>query len=86
MMAKIEVFTNYSKDVQRDVPELVKWFADYIAGRDIEEAVIVFRDAIDGLCFIAGSSSRDLSPRDIGWNLGQAQHALLGEEYDDFGE
>ena len=82
-MAKIEVFTNYTDDVQRNVGELVDWFSDHIKGRDIGRATIVFRDEEDELCFIAGSRDRDLFLPDINWDLGQAQICLLGEDYDD---
>jgi len=82
-MAEIIAFTNYTDDVQRNVPELIAWFSDHIKGRDIEQATIIFRDAEDGLCFIAGSRDRDMYPKDINWDLGQAQICLLGEDYDD---
>ena len=82
-MAKIETFANYSDSYQRNVTELVDWFSSYIKGRDIEQAVIVFRDAEDGLCFIAGARDRDFTFSEINWDLAQAQSFLLSDDYDD---
>jgi len=82
-MAKIERFTNYTDRVQRNVGELAEFFTNYIKGRDIEQAIIVFRDSEDGLCFLAGARDRDMCPRDINWDLGQAQYFLLGDDYEE---
>ena len=82
-MAKIENFSNYTDSLQRNVTELVDWFSSYIKGQDIEQAVIVFRDAEDGLCFIAGARDRDFTFSDINWDLGQAQSFLMNDNYDE---
>ena len=82
-MAKILNFSDYTDSLQRNVTELVDWFSSYIKGRDIEQAVIVFRDAEDGLCFIAGARDRDFTFSDINWDLGQAQSFLMNDNYDE---
>ena len=82
MMAKIEVFTNYTDDVQRNVGELVDWFSNHIKGRDIGQATIIFRDEEDELCFVAGSRDRDMCMPDLSYDLGQALILILLENYE----
>jgi len=81
-MAKIHSFAEHHGGIQRNVEELAEHFKEYIKGKDIEQAVIVFRSEEDGLCFVAGSESREYSFAEINWDLGQVQCFLLNDCFD----